>query len=208
MEETKEIMMEKKAKILEGVDVTLDDKRVTVKGEKGELTREFRDARFNSLISIKKEDNVVVVQGMSDNRKVKAFVGTIAAHIRNMIIGVTKGFRVELAVVFTHFPMTFSVEENKFLIKNFVGEKGARAAKIIGNVEIKPEKTKITITGINKEEVGQTASNIEHVCKIVGKDRRTFQDGCFIVASGIDDETFVNKFDSSQFKGGDQRSEE
>ncbi|MAH43236.1 50S ribosomal protein L6 [archaeon] len=184
------------AEVPEGVEVKVDGKTVFVKGEKGELERTFSDARFNKSVDVRIEDKNFIAEGKIDDRKIKAFVGTIAAHVRNMILGVTKGFKCELAVVFTHFPMTFTVEPKKFLINNFIGEKGSRSAKIIGNVEIKADKTKITITGINKEDVGQTASNIEHICGVGKKDRRTFQDGCFIVASGVDDETFVNEFDN------------
>lgn len=197
-EKKKEIKFRKSVDIIDGVDVKIDGKKVVVKGSKGELTREFSDARFNLLLDITKEGSTIVVESKDTKRKTKAFVGTVASHIRNMMLGVSKGFRCDLAVVFTHFPMTFAVEGNKFLLKNFLGEKGARITKIYGNVKVKTEKTKITITGMNKEDVGQTASNIEHLCKIGKRDRRTFQDGLFIVASGVDDDAFVNEFDAKK----------
>ena len=66
-------------------------------------------------------------------------------------------------------------------IRNFLGEKGARKAKIVGSAEVRVEKDMLILTGTDKESVGQTAANIEAACRISKRDRRVFQDGIYIV---------------------------
>jgi large subunit ribosomal protein L6 len=101
-----------------------------------------------------------------------------------MMIGVTKGYTYKLKVVFSHFPVTVKVDKDKVLIQNFLGERKPRVAKIVGNAQVKVEGQDITVTGIDIDEVSQTASNIELACRITGYDRKIFQDGIWIVSKG------------------------
>ena len=67
-------------------------------------------------------------------------------------------------------------------IDNFLGERSPRKAKIIGDdVKVSVKGEDVTITGINKEHVGQTMANIEQATKIKGRDPRIFQDGIYLV---------------------------
>lgn len=175
------IEMERELKIPENVKVEIDDKHVKVSGPKGELEKEFKHF-FD--IKIEKENDKIVVSHESEKRKVKAMGGTIAAHIRNMLKGVTEGFTYEMKVVYSHFPIKVEVKGDKVLIKNFLGENVPRVAKIVGNTKVEVKGTDITISGIDKEEVGETASRIERCTRIVGKDRRTFMDGIYVVLKG------------------------
>jgi len=175
-------MFVKEYKIPEGVEVRVEGNKVKVKGPKGELEKEFK---FPSEISISVENNKVKVKSKIDKRKYKALAGTIAAHIRNMMIGVTRGFVYKLKIVYSHFPMNVSVEEGKVMIRNFLGERTARVAKIVGNTQVKIEGNDIIVSGIDIEEVGQTASNIEQATRIVGRDRRVFTDGIYIIEKPI-----------------------
>ena len=111
-------------------------------------------------------------------------VGTIAAHIKNMIKGVTEGFEYKLKVHYTHFPVTVSVEGDKVLIKNFLGEKHPRIAKIVGNAKVDVKGQDITITGIDIEEVSQTAANLVLKTNVGRRDIRVFNDGIFLVSKG------------------------
>jgi len=173
-------MVEKIIEIPNDVKIEVKEREVVVKGPKGELSRDFNDPRFNKKVSIEKKDDKIIVSSEINRRKINAIVGTFAAIIRNMIIGVTKGFKCTLTIHTVHFPINVEVKDNKVHIKNFLGERGERVAKIIGNVDVKVEKDKIILTGINKEDVGQTASNIEGACRISKRDRRIFQDGIYI----------------------------
>jgi len=169
-------IVSRKVEIPEGVKVNIDGKRVEVIGEKGRLVRDFS----NSPVSINIEDDQVVVYTDDTRRKAVAMVGTVCAHIRNMIKGVTKGFTYKLKIVYAHFPISVKVEGDKILIENFLGERAPRVAKIVGNTKVIVKKDDVILQGINIEEVGQTAANIEQATKIKNKDPRKFLDGIYI----------------------------
>jgi large subunit ribosomal protein L6 len=170
----------KEVKIPEDVEVFVEGKKMTVKGPKGELSREFDDCRFSSVLIEKKDNKIEIRIDDAQRRKHVAFAGSIAAHLRNMISGVKKEYTYSMRIFYTHFPISVSVKDREIHIKNFLGEKGARIAKIAGEADVKIDKDMIIITGVNKEHVGQTAANIEKACKIKGRDRRVFQDGIYL----------------------------
>ncbi|RLI07546.1 50S ribosomal protein L6, partial [Candidatus Bathyarchaeota archaeon] len=99
---------------------------------------------------------------------------------RNMITGVMRGFTYKMKIVFTHFPIQVSVEGDKVVIRNFLGEKAPRVAKIMPGVVVEVQKEDVLVKGIDIEAVGQTAANIEQATKIKGKDNRVFLDGIYI----------------------------
>ncbi|MBR9682330.1 MAG: 50S ribosomal protein L6 [Candidatus Aenigmarchaeota archaeon] len=173
--------MEKLVSVPEGVQVEIDSFKVSVSAEKGKLERDFMDPLFKRYLKIEKIDDKVKVFSISDKRKQKAIVGTVAAHIRNMIEGVLNGYEKKLKIAYIHFPFTVKVEGNVVNITNFLGEKSPRFAKIIGDAKVEVKGDQITVAGINKEEVGQTAGNIELATKVKRYDRRIFQDGVFLL---------------------------
>ena len=107
-------------------------------------------------------------------------IGTICAHINNMMKGVSKGFTYKLKIVYAHFPISVKVEGDKILIENFLGERAPRVAKIVGNTKVFVKGDDVIVQGINIEEVGQTAANIEQATRIKNKDPRKFLDGIYI----------------------------
>lgn len=173
----REVKVVDEVEVPENVQVEVTGATVKVKGPKGEIVRDFSYARN---VRIRKEDNKVVVETYFARRKEKAQVYAISAHIRNMITGVTKGYRYWLKIIYSHFPITVKVEGDKVLIINFLGEKAPRVAKIMGDVKVKVQKSDVIVEGINIEDVGQTAANIEQATKIRGFDRRVFVDGIYI----------------------------
>jgi large subunit ribosomal protein L6 len=122
-----------------------------------------------------------VVDASSSRKEQKAMVGTFASHIRNLILGVTDGFECKMSIVYAHFPMQVKVDGKTLIIGNFLGEKKPRVAKILGETKVKVSGSEVVVSGINKEDVGQTAANIEQKTKIKRFDPRTFQDGIYIV---------------------------
>ncbi|MEM5801969.1 MAG: 50S ribosomal protein L6 [Candidatus Aenigmatarchaeota archaeon] len=174
-------MYSKEIEIPEGVGAELLENKIKVSGPKGTLEKSFQ---LTKEVKMEKVDNKIKVFSESERRDVKALIGTIAAHIKNLFEGVTKGFTYRLKVVFSHFPITVKVEGDKVLIQNFLGERTARIAKIVGNTEVKVSGQEITVSGIDLEKVSQTAANIEQATRIVGYDRRRFPDGIFIVSKG------------------------
>jgi len=164
----------------DGVKAEIKEGVVVIEGPKGKLERKL----YHPKISIEKIDNKIVVKCEFARRKEKALVGTFAAHIRNMIKGVTEGFVYKMKIVYSHFPMKVSVKGDEVIIENFLGEKHPRKAKIFGNVKVTVKGDEVTIEGINREEVGQTAANIEFATKVKDRDIRVFQDGIYIVSKG------------------------
>lgn len=164
-------------KLPEGISLEINANKVKVSGEKGELKREFK---LYYGMKIQKEDDKLKVISESDDRKAKALVGTVAAHIRNMAKGVTKGYTYHMKIVYSHFPVTVKVEGSKFIVQNFLGARTLRTAKIVGDTKVEINGQDVTVAGIDPEDTGQTAGNIELATRIVGFDRRRFNDGIYI----------------------------
>lgn len=163
--------------IPEGVEVLIDKKLLTTKGEKGENTRKFHYPG----IELKKEEKNVILGCKISTKREKSIMGVFRAHIRNMLKGVKEGFSYKLKICSGHFPMTVEAKENQIIINNFLGEKKPRIAKILDGVNVNIEGDIISVEGHNKEATGQTAANIEKITRISNRDRRIFQDGIYIV---------------------------
>ena len=164
----------------EGVTASLDNDQLTIKGEKGELARTFSHPK----IDMKLNGNVVEITSKNVRRKEKALIGTFVAHINNMAKGVTDGFEYKMKTVFSHFPIKTSVENDEFVIQNFLGERAPRKAKILEGVTVETKGEDVTVTGIDKEKVGQTVANIERATKVKKRDIRVFQDGVYRISKG------------------------
>ena len=160
------------------VNVEISGEKVKVSGPKGSLERIIETKEMK----IEKKDNRIVVSSESERRKTKALVGSIAAHIKNLMEGVTKGFTYKLKVVYSHFPIQIKVEKDKVVFSNFLGERTPRIAKIVGSTQVKIEGADITVSGLDLEDAGQTASNLELATRRTGYDKRVFQDGCYIMS--------------------------
>jgi len=167
-------------KIPDNVQVKLENNKLTLKGEKGEISRVFSHPK----ISMKIGDKTIEIQATSMRRKEKAIIGTWAAHTKNMVAGVTKGFEYKMKTVFSHFPIKTSVEGNDFVIQNFLGERSPRKTKILEGVKITLKGDEITLFGVDREKVGQTVANIERASKVKNRDVRVFQDGIYRVSKG------------------------
>ena len=167
-------------KMPEGVTATFENEKLTIKGEKGELSRIFSHPK----ITISLNNNTIIIQSKNVRRKEKALIGTFVAHIKNLIKGVTQGFEYKMKTVFSHFPIKTMVEDNKFVIQNFLGERAPRHAKILEGVNVEIKGEEVTVTGIDKEKVGQTVANIERATAVKYRDIRVFQDGVYRISKG------------------------
>ena len=173
--------IEKSIKIPEGVTVEINKGTVKVTGPKGVVEEKFKLGK----IRIESKNNKIVVGVHFPKKKEKALIGTISSKIRNMIVGVTKGYKYKLRVLYSHFPINVSVDGNKVIIKNFLGEKYPRICEIVGDAKVEVKGQDITITGAKKEDVGQTAANLIEGTKIRKRDPRVFKDGIFLVEKGV-----------------------
>ncbi len=164
----------------EKVNVGIVNNTITAKGEKGEIVRSF----INPRISISSEDNKIIIKLRPDikfSQKDKMFINTYKAHIKNIFLGVTQGYKAKLKICSGHFPMNITLESNNIVIKNFLGEKIPRKTSIIDGVKVNIQGDEILVNGIDKEKVGQTAARIEQLTRVTNRDRHVFQDGCYII---------------------------
>ncbi len=171
----------KEVPIVEGVEVSVEGGVIRVKGPLGELSREY-DSRMVD-VEADQEEKKVILRTYNPRKFQRAYIGTVAAHIKNMMKGVTEGFKKEMIVVYAHFPIKVEVDEKRrlVLIHNFLGERSPRVAKIVGDVKVTVEGDRIRIEGISKEDVGQTAANIRQATRIKRKDPRVFMDGIYVL---------------------------
>ena len=165
------------AEIPDGVTVSKDGTRVVVTGPKGTLSRDMRFPGIGIAIG----DGIVTVSTDVTRKRVVAMVGTLASHIRNMCKGVNEGYEYRMKVVFSHFPIQLKLQGTTLVIDNFLGEKQSRYARIEPGVAAQVGNDAVTLSGIDKEKVGNSAANIEHATRIRNRDPRVFQDGIYIV---------------------------
>ncbi|MBS7247503.1 MAG: 50S ribosomal protein L6 [Candidatus Freyarchaeota archaeon] len=165
--------------IPDNVEVSVDGMKVRVSGPLGKLEKDFSHARS---ITIKKENNKVVLEAYYPKKGQLAVLGSVRSHIKNMILGVTQGYKYVMKIVYAHFPISvkFVPGTREVFIENFLGEKSSRKTQVLPGVNVKIEKDDIILTGIDIEAVGQSAANIQQATKIKEKDPRIFQDGIYV----------------------------
>ena len=166
-----------KIAIPEGVTVEIVGSIIKVKGPKGENERTFAHPK----IEISKGDKNVIVASKKPTKREKTMLYSFVAHIKNLLEGVNSGFTYKLKVCHSHFPMSISVEKDKVVIKNFLGEKIPRKSEIMPGVDVKVDGDTIIVEGVDKEKAAVTAARIEQATRITNRDRRIFQDGCFLI---------------------------
>ncbi len=169
-------MLEYEVKVLDGVDVSIENGTVTIKGPKGELERRFSHKK----IKLAKEDGKITMKSDDERKKVKAMMGTWRAHMNNMMTGVTKGWSCRMKLVYAHFPVKLEQKGRTLVIKNFLGARADRKAELTDGVDMKINGDEIEISGVDKEKVGQSAANIEYSTVVKGFDKRNFQDGIYV----------------------------
>lgn len=138
-----------------GVEATIDGKTVTVKGPKGQLSREFHQE-----INIVKEENEISVTRPSDQKFHRSLHGLTRALIQNMVDGVSKGFVKNLELVGVGYRA--SKQGDKLVLT--VGYSHPVELNPGKELEVEvPAPTKISIKGIDKELVGAFAAKVRAV---------------------------------------------
>jgi large subunit ribosomal protein L6 len=138
-----------------GVVVSTSGNDVQVKGPKGTLTQSIKEA-----ITVTVDDGTVSLDRENDERTTKALHGLYRALINNMVIGVSEGYSKELTAVGVGYRAALK-GSNLELQVGFSHPVNITAPDGI-NFEV-PEPTKIIVSGIDKQKVGQVAANIRSV---------------------------------------------
>ena len=139
-----------------GVTVTVDNGYITVKGPKGELKQDYD----NKVIDIEIDANVVHVKRANDQGPVRAKHGLYRALLNNMVTGVTNGFERRLIVNGVGWKVNMQGEK---LILNVGFSHPVEFTALPGVKLATPSQTEITVSGIDKVAVGQTAATIRDI---------------------------------------------
>jgi large subunit ribosomal protein L6 len=140
-----------------GVSVTVDGQQVAVKGPKGELT-----LAVAKPIEVKVEENQVLVTRPDDERESRSLHGLTRTLINNNIIGVTQGYSKGLEVVGTGYRVAQKGSSVEFALGFSHPVTVEPPAGITLTVE---GNNKLTVSGIDKQAVGETAANIRKIRK-------------------------------------------
>ncbi|MEM0123055.1 MAG: 50S ribosomal protein L6 [Conexivisphaerales archaeon] len=173
---TKRQFYSENVELSSGVTASLQGSILKIIGPNGECQKDFGKMKVRLTV----KENVVTVFATNKRRDNYAVTRAVAMHVKNLINGVVSGYRYNLKVVYSHFPIQINIKDNKIKIDNFIGEKFPRYADIVGNTKVRVEGDDIIVEGPCKEGVGQTAANIENATRIKEKDPRVFLDGVFI----------------------------
>ena len=142
----------RKLEIPAGVSVSEENGIITVKGPKGELTRQFAPE-----MTIKLEEGELTVTRPNDLKRNKSLHGLTRALLHNMVVGVTEGFQKTLLIVGVGYRASMSGNDLNLSLGyshpiTYPAPEGI-------TIEV-PEQTKIIVKGISKEKVGQVAAEI------------------------------------------------
>ena len=166
----------------ENVTVSLEGKRLTVSGPKGTLTKDFS----NYDVIIETDEKEIKVHAYYLNKRKKAATLAVVGFISNMIKGVTEGYVYKSKIIYSHFPITVEPDNKKreIVIKNLYGGRKILKVPIVGaETKVRVERDDVIIEGIDKWAVGQTAANMQEICRLRGKrkkDPETFMDGIWV----------------------------
>src|SRR5919205_397111 len=141
-----------------GVDVTVADRDVTVKGPKGTLARQLPPD-----ITLRQDGDQLVVERPDDERDHRALHGLTRSLVNNMVVGVTDGFAKDLEIVGVGYRATAQGPNRIELALGFSHPVHVDAPEGI-TFEV-PAPTPITVRGHDKELVGQVAANIRKIRK-------------------------------------------
>ena len=139
-----------------------------------------REIKYHK-ISIKIEDKKIIFEADRATKEKKKIIGSLVAHLKNMVRGSKENHTYTLKICSGHFPMNVSVSDNKIIVKNFLGEKIPRVMQLNEGASIKVDGSMIYVTSPSKEIAGQVSACIEQLTRRPGFDTRVFQDGIYIV---------------------------
>jgi large subunit ribosomal protein L6 len=162
--------------IPEDVSAVVSNLEMTVEGPNGSVSRTL----WYPSVNVEVRDEHVYIESDVEDAKTTATIGTFESHVSNMIHGVSEGWEYEMEIYYAHFPMQVSVQGDEVVIENFLGETSSRRTPIRGKTNVDVDGEEITLTGPSKEDVGQTAADIEQLTRVTDKDTRIFQDGVYI----------------------------
>lgn len=145
----------KPIEVPDSVEIKLDGNNITVKGPKGELSR-----NFNPDMKVTLEDNTIAIERPSDKIAYRSLHGTTRSMIANMVEGVSEGFQKNLEIVGVGYR---AQKQGEKIVVN-AGYSHPVELDAEAGVEIDvPKNTQLVVKGIDKELVGAVASKIRSI---------------------------------------------
>jgi large subunit ribosomal protein L6 len=141
-----------------GVDVSISQRHVAVKGPQGQLERDLPGE-----ITIRQENGTLIVERPNDERGNRALHGLTRSLVNNMVVGVTQGFTKNLEIVGVGYRATARGPAQIELALGFSHPVVVNAPEGI-TFEV-PAPTRISVKGIDKAQVGQVAADIRSIRK-------------------------------------------
>ena len=137
----------------EGVDIQIAGSTITVKGPKGELSRDLP-----GQVTVRQDEGTLLVERIDDERESRAMHGLMRSLVANMVTGVTDGFRKELDIVGVGYRAAAKGNDGIELALGFSHPVVVSAPR--GITFVVPVPTRIEVHGIDKQLVGQVAADI------------------------------------------------
>lgn len=138
--------------IPEGVAVTIEDAVISVKGSKGHLS-----IPLHQLVEIERVDNQLNLKAAKESKESKALAGTFRSLVNNMVLGVSEGFKKELALQ----GVGYRAQAEGQNLRLSLGFSHPVVYAIPDGIEIEtPTQTQVIVRGIDKQLVGQVSANI------------------------------------------------
>ncbi len=113
---------------------------ITVKGKRGKVVKSFKHLKVEIKEGkevnpqTKQADRFLEVATYMSTYKQSAILYTVCSHIKNMIKGVTKGFRYKMHIVKKHFPIEINIKNGALEIGRFLGERNVKVVKLLEGV--------------------------------------------------------------------------
>ena len=144
------------------------DYRVVVQGPLGRIEKVYR----NIPVVIRVEDGRVVFEVFNARKREYAMLGLFKGLFRNLFLGVTRGWRYRVKVIYTHFPMIVKVERNNVVIENFLGRKSKIVVPIPEGVKVQVMgREDVIVEGVDRDVVSRFAWELEAATELRGEER-------------------------------------
>merc|ERR1712228_273976 len=185
------LLTEDLVEIPDDVKVTCKARKVTVKGPKGEVTKNFShlavELQKMKQNNKKRKGNYLRIRMWFGGYKQACSVNTLKSLIENMITGVTEGYRYKMRLVYSHFPINAQIPKDgkSITVKNFLGGKQDKFIPMIGGTSVKltpsnEVKDELVFEGNDLASLSLCCARVSQVCKTGKKDVRKFLDGIYV----------------------------
>merc|ERR1712003_247753 len=185
------LLTEDFVEIPDGVTVTSKARKVTVKGERGSVTKDFShlavELQKMKLDNKKRKGWFIRIRMWFGGYKQACSVNTLKSLIENMITGVTEGYRYKMRLVYSHFPINAIIPKDgdSITIRNFLGGKQDKLIPMIGGTKVRltpgnEVKDELVFEGNDNAALSLCCARVSQVCKTGRKDVRKFLDGIYV----------------------------